>query len=141
MYTSTPEITRPIAAFCRSISAAAPVVLKITPGPTDKAQMCFINAARRVEEEGGAVEYGWSIRAWPGVLAEAEHHAVWRHPDGQLVDVTPTKSPLRRRTFLSDPSATYDAARYAGRPNQYRALVDDPIVETHIEAMKASRRF
>ena len=50
---------------------------------------------------------GWAIWATP-VMVEAEFHAVWSGPAGDLVDVSPRAHGETRILFLPDPSRTYE---------------------------------
>jgi hypothetical protein len=56
---------------------------------------CFENVIRQAGQKGGGALFGWMFHyrvvediPGPGYLI-AVHHAVWRAPTGQLVDVTP----------------------------------------------------
>lgn len=56
---------------------------------------CFENAARKVRQDSGRTQFGWTFHhrlveafCGPGYLF-ATHHAVWHAPDGRLVNVTP----------------------------------------------------
>lgn len=83
---------------------------------------------------GGSVETGWSLWEWPGVLAEAIHHAVWRTPDGALIDVTPTRGHFKRVLFSPDPVATFDRTLARRRPNRMQALSQEPAVSELVAA-------
>lgn len=78
----TPEIIR-IAGNGRM-----PVWIDVDPRVGSMRAECFENVARAVEAEGGLAVMGWIIWQREGVWVEAEHHAVWRRPDGSLRDVT-----------------------------------------------------
>lgn len=67
---------------------------------------CYLNAQRKCLKDGGTVQLGWDIVHEPGLFLAAFHHAIWRAPDGTLVDLeTPWRpeehTPLT--TFLPDP--------------------------------------
>lgn len=49
---------------------------------------CYWNAARAAEESGGTTALGWMINWWPNLYGVAIHHAVWKMPNGRLIDVT-----------------------------------------------------
>ncbi len=91
---------------------------------------CFANCQRRVARSGGAAQCGWVFnfrRESDYVVATA--HAVWRSPDGDLIDITPMlpthnlpESVLRplpdivgRLVFLPD-------AKAFKQPNKYLPL-------------------
>ena len=50
---------------------------------------CFPNVEKMVQEYGGQQVNGRAIWQWDNKLVEAEAHAVWKSPDGQLIDITP----------------------------------------------------
>lgn len=90
---------------CRDIcDASPPVLVPVCPADGAVADDCFLNVRRCVEQAGGQEVVGWLVMLWPRVLAEAVHHAVWRAPEGALVDVTPQPSSLGDRgLFVEDP--------------------------------------
>jgi hypothetical protein len=69
---------------------------------------CFDNVRAVVAEGGGEFVYGWLVWQHGNIFVEAEHHAVWRKPTGEVVCVTPQNPPVKAVTFIPDPSATYD---------------------------------
>lgn len=99
-------------AFCAAISPAEPVYVPVQPAPGAKFIHCFENSETQASRHGGSAAYGWAIWRWPGRYFEAEHHAVWRSPDGGLIDVTPQTGAPPRILFLSQPDAVYDPATY-----------------------------
>ncbi len=61
--------------------------------------MCYQNARQQVLKYGGTVELGWQLLIWPGRFVKALHHAVWKNPEGNLIDVTaPAFSGVTSRT-------------------------------------------
>lgn len=120
-------------AFCAVISPHAPFFVPVDPAPNSRVAYCFDNSVAQAAARGGAAAYGWAIWRWPGRWFEAEHHAVWRRPDGSLLDVTPQLGNPERILFLPDPEAVYDSDTYrrnvmapdAGNPlaAEYIALV------------------
>ncbi|WBY09381.1 hypothetical protein PIB19_08770 [Sphingomonas sp. 7/4-4] len=89
--------------------------MRVEPAPDAKPAYCFDNSVAQALRHGGEAVYGWAIWRWPGRWFEAEHHAVWRRPEGDLLDVTPQAGDPPRVLFLPDPSAPYDPATF--RPN------------------------
>jgi len=102
-------------AFCATISPEAPLYVRAEPAPAARPAYCFDNSVAQALREGGTAVYGWAIWRWPGRWFEAEHHAVWRSPEGDLLDVTPQAGDPERVLFLPDPSAPYDPTTF--RPN------------------------
>lgn len=102
-------------AFCATISPEPPLYVRVEPAPGAKPAYCFDNSVAQAQRHGGEAVYGWAIWRWPGRWFEAEHHAVWRSPVGDLLDITPQAGDPPRVLFLPDPSAPYDPATF--RPN------------------------
>jgi len=107
----TPALLR----FCASIASVEPVFIPSIPISRAVTSFCFDNVARKVDEKGGSIAYGWAIWHLPGLYFEAEHHAVWRNKLGNLIDVSPQMGGRKRMLFLSDESAIYNP--FALRPN------------------------
>jgi hypothetical protein len=71
----------------------------------------------------------------PGVLLEAEFHAVWRDASGARVDVTPKAIPgIDHIFFLPDPALDYKGRQI---DNRRVAITGDPTVEEYIVAAEA----
>ena len=125
------SVTIPIADLCaRLVRDGTPVYVDVRPAPGATPTDCFINADAYAREHGGSVLYGWQIWEWPDTLLEAEFHAVWRSPGGELVDVTPKVMGCSQILFLANPSATYEGRQVE---NVYHALSGDRDVEGFIE--------
>jgi len=65
--------------------------------PIGQFQMCFLNVQQCVERNGGEMVLGWQVDKNSGAAQlskncfakiNLEAHAVWRTPDGRLVEVT-----------------------------------------------------
>ncbi|MFC0512991.1 SEC-C domain-containing protein [Mucilaginibacter angelicae] len=109
---------------------------------------CFDNVSAKVIAHGGERVVGWSI--WQhDYMLEAEYHAVWRSPEGQLVDITPKNLPFEHIMFIEAPTRPYqgvqlDNIRLNTTVNQ---LVDDfiSLAETKFFIFsggeKASQKF
>ena len=68
---------------------------------------CFANIERKIKRDGGGIQYGWVIWYLPGILMEAEFHAVWISPEGDLIDISPRPLHFKEIMFLTDSSITY----------------------------------
>ena len=68
---------------------------------------CFPNLERKTKRDGGGIRYGWAIWYLPGILMEAEFHAVWVSPKGELIDVSPRQIQFKEILFLPDSSTVY----------------------------------
>lgn len=103
------QISDEIVALCESIaSASSPVFVPIKPAPTAEADECFNVVGTRVKNNGGQMILGWQIWETPGVILEAEFHAVWQHPKGKWLDLTPKRVKTHQTLFLPDPGKQYD---------------------------------
>ena len=84
---------------------ASPILENVAIYPFDDMMhgQCFNNCIHLVTVMGGEVLYGWAWHQFHDFLVVAEFHAVWRAPDGQLIDVTPPPPGRLTTTFSSDP--------------------------------------
>ena len=129
------QIDEATLAFCATISSEAPRYVSLKPAPWAKLAYCFDNSAEMAAREGGSAAYGWAIWRWPGRWFEAEHHAVWRGPDGTLLDVTPQPGEPERTLFLPDRQAVYDPTTF--RRNIMAADADNPLARDYIALVAA----
>jgi hypothetical protein len=142
-FARTPDnITARIRELCQQVSPGAePVFIRIAPDPGCKPLDCFECVRRKVEREGGRIQYGWAIWEWPHVYVEAEHHAVFEPPGGlPCLDITPSaSSEIKRRLFLPDNTAVYNFENEGILRDNFRlALSDDPLIQEFFAA--ASKR-
>jgi hypothetical protein len=86
---------------------------------------CFFNVRDITAERGGELVNGWLVWQHDDLFVEAEHHAIWRKPTGELVCVTPQTPPEKTITFIPDPSAVYDFETGMQENNIRIALVKD----------------
>lgn len=104
MKATTPAaMTEVIRDFCRSIEPATePTFVIVRPWDTGEVKECFDTTSRYAAQHGGSIQYGWTIWETPGVLLDAEFHAVWRDQSGSLLDVTPKLDGEPQILFLPD---------------------------------------
>jgi hypothetical protein len=128
-----PADTPEVRALCeRLVPGEIPVVLDVETPPGAKPCDCVPNVERVIAAHGGGVQYGWQLwETLPGVMLEAEFHAVWVDPDGDLRDVTPKDLPFEQSVFLRDPALLYDGRQI---DNVRVALRDDPLIMDFIRA-------
>lgn len=137
-----PPIPRPITdtpaarALCEElVPGAAPGLVEVNPPPWAKTNDCFPTVVRVIEEFGGTMECGWTLwETLPGVMIEAEFHAVWKSDEGHRVDVTPKAFRVDRIAFLPDPTLVYEGRQI---DNVRRPLVDDVLVARLINEAEA----
>lgn len=60
---------------------------------------CFLNVQQKVKNDGGSIIYGWSVLNGD-FLMEAERHAIWKSPNDELVDITPSTQNLDFTFFI-----------------------------------------
>lgn len=94
---------------------------------------CFDNVEREIARRGGETVYGWAIWHFRGAYFEAEHHGIWRHRKGELLDVSPQLNKAKKILFLPDQSATYDPLR--PRSNRFETDGDNPRARELVDAV------
>ncbi len=136
VHTTTPnEISKRVAKLIERVSRGEPArYLPVSPEPDALANECFPNVMAKVSASGGSMLCGWQIWEWPHVLVEAEYHAVWRSPEGDLVEITPKPHGETRILFVPDARLVYDG--YA-RDNVRMAIRDDVLVQDFIRTAEA----
>lgn len=134
-----PKVAGRVKDFCERVSPGqTPVYLPVTPTPGAKVVDCFPTVQRQIKAAGGDMVIGWQVWLQPGILIEAEFHAVWRAADGELHDITPKPSGIRQILFLPDPRKVYDERQVE---NIREPLSDAPEVVELIAAFKADFEF
>ena len=111
--TPTPAIDPPfskgILKLARQIDATrAPSFVAVEAGEECVPDRSFDNVAAMVRRRGGSMLTGWSLRELPTVYVEGAFHAVWRGPDGSLVDVTPRADGRTRILFVPDSKTRWE---------------------------------
>jgi hypothetical protein len=94
---------------------------------------CFLVVDEQIRSHGGNSVTGWAIWELPGVFVEAEYHAVWKSPQGDLIDVAPRSSWFPEITFLPQPSLVYRGQQL---DNIRRPLVKDNDVKRFLFLMQ-----
>jgi hypothetical protein len=134
-----PNVDKHIQRLIARVAAGQnPVRLRVTPDAGALPAECYANVAARVAAEGGTVLYGWQLWEWPHVLVEAEFHAVWSSPSGELRDVTPRHDNEAEILFVPDTRRTY---RGIPIDNVRIAIRDDLIVHDFIAAAEEMTRL
>ena len=109
------------------------VPVPVQPTREAVAQRCFGNVRDAIAKHGGNIVYGWVVWQHGDVFVEAEHHAIWRNPTGQLLCITPQEPPEKTVLFLPDSSATYDFEAGLITNNVRIGLIQDPRLERMFE--------
>ena len=87
---------------------AAPIFISVHPRTDSQPDECIQDVTQQVNDHGGEIVYGWIIWLWPRVMAEAQFHAVWRDPAGDLLDVSYKQDAETRILFITDPTLIDD---------------------------------
>lgn len=78
---------------------------------------CFFNVWVQMRYGGGDKQHGWLIaQDSTKDFIEAQFHAVWVGPEGDLVDVTPRPDGEKRVMFIPDYTREIRLSDYNGRP-------------------------
>lgn len=103
--------------------------LTVHPEATADVNECFPNVEAKSAREGGRMLCGWQLWEWPHVMVEAEFHAVWLSPEGEMVDITPKPHGETRILFVPD-----ERRRYTGITvdNVRMPLRDDQLIRHFI---------
>lgn len=95
--------------FCRFVvKRQKPLTVPLQPMPGQAQRDCFAIVEKQVASLGGQRLLGWAIWELPGVFLQAEFHAIWGSPSGELLDLTPRPFPCRSITFIRDPHREYE---------------------------------
>lgn len=133
--TTPPEITRAVLRLTeRVVPSAAPVYLPVKPEPGAIMAECFPNVQAKIASAGGTMLCGWQLWEWPHVLVEAEFHAVWVSPTGEMLDITPKAEAETRILFVPDPQRHYEGVSV---DNVRLSLRDDQIIGHFIKFSEA----
>lgn len=99
---------------------------------------CIHNVYKKVSKDGGSVVYGWRFCEY-SYMIEGEFHAVWRNPEGLLVDITPDETDSHDQIlFAIDSAKTFDGKR---TDNFRLNTTTNPLVDDIIEIERAKFRF
>lgn len=123
--------------FCSGlVKGDHPVAVCCQPLMGQLQSECFSIVEQQVLKAGGQRVLGWGIWERTGVFIEAEFHAVWRSPEGELIDIAPRLSLLETITFLPDTNRNYNGRQV---DNVRKSLVKDMDVVRFLHLAK--RRF
>lgn len=85
-----------------------------------------------LKKNGGQQIWGWIIWQRANILLDAEAHAIWQSPTGEIIDITPHIGQESQILFLQDASVQY---RGNIIPSIYKPLTDSPLVKEFIELL------
>ncbi|PTV65601.1 hypothetical protein [Pseudomonas putida] len=126
-----------IPAFLRFMKSKEAIVSVPKANPPLPIGNCYWNVDAMVEREGGEAIYGWDITIWSKSHISAMHHAVWRRPDGTLLDVTDTYPNVKNRTtssFLPDERIQIDLRKQPNIPAKHFIFNDRDATAEFVDA-------
>lgn len=131
MHTRTPpKITKQLIGLATKLAPGQSLVyVPVFPEPEALMNECFPNVKAKIQKDGGAIVYGWQLWEWPNVMIEGEFHAIWRTPDGNLIDITPKQDNEKNILFVPDERRTF---RGVSIDNVRVALRDDLLIHHFI---------
>jgi hypothetical protein len=101
------SVQKALARLYRRLGVHDVVVVPVKPELDAEFDECFAAVQKKIGRDGGKPVYGWAIHANP-ILVQAECHAVWQAPTGELVDVTPKRNDAHATSFVADPQISDD---------------------------------
>jgi len=111
--TTPPKITHEIKRLCRKIAPKSKLlVVPVKAAPDALLNECFPNVKSMIE---------------------AEAHAIWKNPNGELIDITPHDDGETNIFFLPDDNVTYEGMRI---PAHRMALTNSSLVKEFIHLME-----
>lgn len=129
------EVTRELVDLCTTLAPGVePTYVVVRPIDGASANECFPLVNTAVLRDGGRLLLGWSLWELPGVFMEAEFHAVWASPAGELIDVTPKDITVSRILFLPGKYLVYSGRQVN---NVRRALSSDPCIAEYFATFDA----
>lgn len=134
------EISSEITLLCEEIfpKGDLPVLVQCEPIPGAPTRECFPLVEEKIRQAGGEIVYGWCIWELPSVFVEAEFHAVWRSPGGQLWDIAPKLEPTKSILFFQDDSRVYEGRQIN---NFRRPLRQHPLIHDFIQLCDEEYEF
>lgn len=133
------ETSDSLASLCAEVSPGEkPLYIDVQPLPDAPINECFPLVEQHIELHGGEAVIGWSLWEMPHLFVEAEFHAVWKTPAGELLDIAPKTRPTARIFFLPDPSARYTGFQVN---NVRRAIATDPDVVAYLRTFDEQFEF
>lgn len=117
--------------------AGIPIYVDIRPDDESNVQDCFENVRRKVIQDQGTMLLGWQIWELPFMI-EAEFHAIWKSPTGELIDITPKPIIENQILFIADPNAKYEERQI---DNVRLNTSNNRLVDDYIELYKAKFRI
>jgi hypothetical protein len=128
--TTPVEIDNNVQQFCKKISPKElPVFLAVQSPNWSRLKYCNKNVEHMIQLYGGKMVLGYKIWYVPMLYIEAETHAVWQNPGGQLIDITFNPDGETRVLFLPTPKLKTVIAQSYKKPR----IAFHPRIKSFIE--------
>ena len=114
-----------------------PVIVQILPAEFSRPFQCYQNVDYAVQQFGGRRIDGWALWQYEDFFAEAEHHAIWQSPRGEMACISPQEYKTDRLLFCSSAFAKYEGRRIQ---NEREILRCRQKVETYLSAVDATNQ-
>jgi len=101
------------------------LTVRCRPQPHCERKCCFANVDKQVALKGGELITGWFFNEIENMSITGEAHAIWKHPNGKRIDITPHDFHPERIVFVPDPKVALKRG-YTASP--LLILSDDPEV-------------
>ncbi|QKL03869.1 hypothetical protein GEV39_21985 [Pseudomonas sp. NY5710] len=106
--------------------------------------LCYWDVVNFCKVYGGSMVQGWQITRVPTLYIEATHHAIWRSPSGELVDLNEpapgTVDPKGFTTFSICAPIKIDLNWPVLIENKHVLLSDDPRVDQALTQYRLNNR-
>lgn len=90
--------------------------VRVEVQPDYDVSYCWYNCLDHMLTSGGQVIYGWLLWQHADKFI-AQHHAVWRSEQGELLDPTPNEASAANVLFMPDNRAPFDIDQLRSPPN------------------------
>lgn len=130
------RVTENIRRVCAELDyAGQPFFVDVSLERDAERAKCVQNVHNKITRDGGSIRFGWAIWESPGIVIQAQYHAVWLSPEDEYLDITPRSFHAERILFLPDTKGKYnDGSHFNKRFDNARwPLSDDPLVSEFVE--------
>lgn len=133
-----PTINKHIEKLIKKLGAThEPDYIDVEPEPGAEVGDCFPAVQKKIASDGGKMIMGWQI--WQSKnIVEAECHAVWEDPEGEIHDITPKSIGINRILFVEDADMVYKERQV---DNIRMNITNNKLVDDLIGVSQAIHRF
>ncbi|MEY3498429.1 MAG: hypothetical protein RL308_98 [Bacteroidota bacterium] len=106
-----------------------PILVPVKVEEYSKPDNCFFNVKEKVSKDKGEIIYGWKLYQTQ-LLLEAERHAVWKSPLGELIDISPDSANSNSIVFIQEDNGWIYNGYYSD--NVRVNITNNPLVDDFI---------